>query len=366
MDASDHPSPAPPSPSAIPGRGTALSLPNRFERLHLAPDPEADPGPDHDFSPHPRTQFYDDASETILNPINSPDLSLTMGLNPYRGCEHGCAYCFARPTHDYLGWESGLAFETKIMVKRRAPELLRAALASPRWKPQAVAMSGITDCYQPAERRFRLTRRCLEVFADFRNPVSLITKNALITRDLDILTDLARHQCVEAYISITTLDADLAGKLEPRAARPEHRLRTIRQLADAGIPVGVMVAPVIPGLNDTEIPAILAAAAKAGARSAGYVLLRLPHGVKDVFTQWLDDHAPGKKARVLDRLRDLRGGKLNDPSWGARLRGEGVFADQLRDLFRVTARRAGLNLDPVELSTAHFRRRDPNGQLDLF
>ena len=264
-----------PRPSALPGRGTALSVPNRFERLHLAPDPDADPGPDHDFSPDPRTQFYDDASESILNPINSPDLSLSMGLNPYRGCEHGCAYCYARPTHDYLGWDGGLAFETKIMVKRRAPELLRAALASPRWKPQPVALSGITDCYQPAERRFRLTRACLEVFADFRNPVSIITKNALIARDLDVLANLARHRCVEAYLSITTLDSDLAGKLEPRAARPEHRLRTIRQLADAGIPVGVMVAPVIPGLTDTELPAILAAAAQAGARSAGYVLLRL-------------------------------------------------------------------------------------------
>jgi DNA repair photolyase len=358
--------PPPPSSTAIPGRGTGLSVPNRFERLHLEPDPDADPGPDGGEAPHPRTQFYDDASESILNPINSPDLSLTMGLNPYRGCEHGCAYCYARPTHDYLGWDSGLAFETKIMVKRRAPELLRTALTSKKWRPQAVAMSGVTDCYQPAERRFRLTRGCLEVFAEFRNPVSIITKNALITRDIDVLAELARHDCVEVHLSVTTLDADLAGKLEPRAARPEHRLRTIQRLAEAGIPVGVMVAPVIPGLTDAELPAILAAAAQAGARSAGYVLLRLPHAVKDVFSQWLDDHAPGKKARVLDRLRDLRGGKLNDPSWGARMEGEGVFATQLRDLFRVTARRAGLNRDGFELSTAHFRRPETGGQLSLF
>lgn len=361
MNASDSPQPA----AAIPGRGTGLAVPNRFERLHLAPDPDADLGPDCGEAPHPRTQFYDDTSESILNPIDSPDLPMSMGLNPYRGCEHGCAYCYARPTHDYLGWDSGLAFETKIMVKRRAPELLRAALSAKKWRPQPVAMSGVTDCYQPAERRFRLTRACLEVFAEFRNPVSIITKNALVTRDLDVLSDLARHHCASVYVSVTTLDAALAGKLEPRAARPEHRLRTIRQLADAGIPVGVMVAPVIPGLTDAELPAILSAAAEAGARSAGYVLLRLPHSVKDIFGQWLDDHAPSKKARVLDRLRDLRGGKLNDPSWGARLQGEGVFADQLRDLFQITARRAGLNRDRIELSTEHFRR--PGGvQLDLF
>ncbi len=358
--------PVPHSPSAISGRGTGLSVPNRFERLHLEPDPDADLGPDCGETPHPRTQFYDDASETILNPIDSPDLPMGMGLNPYRGCEHGCAYCYARPTHDYLGWDSGLAFETKIMVKRRAPELLRAALAAKKWRPQTVAMSGVTDCYQPAERHFRLTRGCLEVFAEFRNPVSIITKNALVTRDLDVLSDLARHHCVAVYVSVTTLDAGLAGKLEPRAARPGHRLHTIRKLADAGIPVGVMVAPVIPGLTDAELPAILAAAAQAGAVSAGYVLLRLPYTVKDVFLQWLDDHAPSKKARVIDRLEALRGGKLNDPSWGARLQGQGVFADQLRDLFQLTARREGLNRDRIELSTEHFRRPETGGQLTLF
>lgn len=357
--------PAPHPPTAIPGRGTALALPNRFERLHVEPDPDADLGPDCGEAPLPRTQFYDDASETILNPIDSPDLQISMGLNPYRGCEHGCAYCYARPTHDYLGWDSGLAFETKIMVKRRAPELLRAAFNAKKWRPQTVALSGITDCYQPAERHFRLTRGCLEVFAEFRNPVSIITKNALVTRDLDLLSELARHRCAAVYVSVTTLDAELAGKLEPRAARPAHRLRTIRTLADAGIPVGVMVAPVIPGLTDTELPAILAAAAEVGARSAGYVLLRLPHTVKDVFLQWLDDHAPGKKARIIDRIEALRGGKLNDSSWGARLRGQGVFADQLHTLFELTARRAGLNRERVELSTDAFRH--PGGvQLNLF
>jgi DNA repair photolyase len=358
--------PRPTPPSAIPGRGTALSLPNRFERLHVERDPDADLGPDCADAPHPRTQFFDDASESILNPIDSPDLPMGMGLNPYRGCEHGCAYCYARPTHDYLGWDSGLAFETKIMVKRRAPELLRTALSAKKWRPQTITMSGVTDCYQPAERHFRLTRGCLEVLAEFRNPVSIITKNALVARDIDVLARLARHHCAAVHISITTLDADLAGKLEPRAARPEHRLRTLRTLADAGIPVGVMVAPVIPGLTDAELPSILAAAAQAGARSAGYVLLRLPHTVKDVFIQWLEDHVPSKKARVLDRLRELRGGGLNETAWGSRLQGEGVFADQLRDLFQITARRAGLNREPVGLDASGFLRPETDGQLALF
>lgn len=352
-------------PPSLPGRGSALAVPNRFTRLHLEPDPGADPGPDAGEAPLPRTRFFDDASESILNPIDSPDLPMGMGLNPYRGCEHGCAYCYARPTHDYLGWDGGLAFETNIMVKRRAPELLRAAFAAKNWRPQTVSMSGATDCYQPAERHFRLTRACLEVFADFRNPVAIITKNALVTRDLDLLSGLARHRCAVVHVSITTLDAGLAGKLEPRAARPEHRLRAIRALADAGVPVGVMVAPVIPGLTDTELPAILAAAAQAGARTAGYVLLRLPHSVKDVFLQWLDAHAPSKKARVVARLEALRGGRLNSSDWGARLRGQGVFADQLRDLFRLAARRAGLAHDYDPLDTGHFRRPETGGQLTL-
>lgn len=358
--------PDPHRPTPISGRGTSLAVPNRFARLHLEPDPDADPGPDCDETPGPRTQFYDDASETILTPIDSPDLPMGMGLNPYRGCEHGCAYCYARPTHDYLGWDGGLAFETRIMVKRRAPGLLRAALSARGWRPQPVSMSGVTDCYQPAERRFRLTRGCLEVFAEFRNPVAIITKNALVTRDLDVLSELARHRCAAVYLSITTLDAGLAGRLEPRAARPAHRLRAIRALADAGIPVGVMVAPVIPGLTDTELPAILDAAARAGACSAGYVLLRLPLTVKDVFLDWLDVHAPSKKARVLARLRELRGGGLYEAGWGSRLQGQGVFADQLRDLFRLTARRAGLDCGRVELSAAAFRRPEPGGQLSLF
>jgi DNA repair photolyase len=355
MDTSHRPPPFPP------GRGTGLNPPNRFEHLHVEPDPDCPP----EERPHPRTQFFPDHSESLLTKNDSPDVGFTWGLNAYRGCEHGCAYCYARPYHEYLGWSSGLDFESKIMVKLRAPELLRRELTAPRWQPEAIAMSGATDCYQPAERQFRLTRGCLEVFAELRHPVGIVTKNALVTRDLDLLAALAGHRCVTVHVSVTTLDADLGGRLEPRASRPAARLQAIRALADAGIPVGVMVAPVIPGLTDHELPAILDAAARAGATRAAYILLRLPHAVKDVFLAWLDTHAPGKKARIVDRLHQLRGGKLNVSDWGARMKGEGIFAAQLRDMFAVNARRAGLNRDPHALSTDAFRR--PGGeQLSLF
>jgi DNA repair photolyase len=226
-------------------------------------------------------------------------------------------------------------------------------------------MSGVTDCYQPAERHFRLTRQCLEVFAEFRQPVGIVTKNFLVTRDRDVLTELARWNCISIFVTVTTLDAELASRLEPRAARPEHRLRAIRLLADAGIPVGAMVAPIIPGLTDHEVPAILDAVAGAGAKRAGYVILRLPYAVKDIFTTWLDTHAPSKKDRVLSRVRDLRGGRLNTAEWGKRFEGEGIFAEQIHDLFAAAARRAGLNQMPSPVRYENFRR--PGGtQLNLF
>src|ERR1043166_9275088 len=267
--------------SAIPGRGAAINPPNRFERLHVEVDPDSPP----EERPHPRTEFYLDATESLLTKNDSPDVGFMYGLNSYRGCEHGCAYCFARPYHEYLGWSSGLDFETKIMVKLRAPELLRQELCAKRWVPQPIAMSGVTDCYQPAERHFKLTRACLQVCADLRHPIVIITKNVLATRDIDVLSELARFHCIAVHVSVTTLDTELAGKMEPRASRPQARLNAIRALSAAGIPVGVMVAPVIPGLTDHEMPSILEAAAAAGARRAGYVLLRLPYAVKDVFLQ---------------------------------------------------------------------------------
>ena len=356
----------PPTPAPIAGRGANVNPANRFEWLHVEPDGE---WLDAEFAetgsvPHPRTQFYYDGTESILTSNDSPDIGPGWSLNCYRGCEHGCAYCFARPYHDYLGWSSGIDFETKILVKTRAPALLREELASRKWKPEPILMSGVTDCYQPAERHFRLTRQCLEVFTEFRQPVGILTKNFLVTRDLDLLAGLARWQCAAVNITIVTLDAALASKLEPRAARPEHRLRALKMLSDAGVPTGVMVAPVIPGLTDHEMPAILEAAAAAGARRAGYVTLRLPYAVKDVFLKWLDDHEPGKKERVLSRIRDLRGGKLYDSTFGDRLRGQGIFAEQIRQMFDVATRRFGLNREESALSTAHFRR--PGGtQLEL-
>jgi DNA repair photolyase len=347
----------PPTPrSFVPGRGANVSPPNRFEKLHVIADPDCPP----EEQPHPKTQFLIDASESLLTKNDSPDVGFAYGLNSYRGCEHGCAYCFARPYHEYLGFSSGLDFEAKIMVKLRAPQLLREELSHPRWQPQPIAMSGATDCYQPIERQFRLTRQCLAVCVELRHPIIIITKNALVTRDLDLLVELARFECVSVNISVTSLDADLAGRLEPRASRPRARLEAVRQLSSAGVPVGVLVAPVIPGLNDHEVPSILEAAAEAGARRASYVLLRLPHAVKDVFTQWLDDHEPTKKARVLDRMRQLSGGKLYRHDWGTRMIGDGIFAEQLRQLFDVNARRHGLDRDHRPLSTAHFRR--PGGE----
>jgi len=352
---------------AVPGRGAAVNPPNRFEPLLVAADPDFAEFDEHGVPierPHLRTQFYFDASESLLSESDSPDLGHRWGLNPYRGCEHGCAYCFARPYHEYLGWSSGLDFETKILVKLRAPELLRRELSKPKWRAEPISMSGVTDCYQPAERHFKITRGCLEVCAEFRQPVGVITKNFLVTRDRDLLAQLAAHQAATVFVSVTTLDADLAGQLEPRAARPEHRLRAIQLLTEAGIPVSVLVAPVIPGLNEHEIPAILDATRRAGAVSANYIVLRLPHAVKDVFLAWLDVHAPTKKERVVARIREMRGGKLYDSDFAQRFRGQGIFAEQIRQMFTVAARRAGFAAHHTPLSAAAFRR--PGGaQMEL-
>jgi DNA repair photolyase len=340
------------------GRGAPRDLPNRFEKLARDLDPDVvqpDPSEEGEILPNPQTVFLDDSSESIIVRNDSPDVGFTAGINPYRGCEHGCAYCYARPYHEYLGFSAGLEFETKIMVKHRAAELLRRELDRPKYEPQVLGMSGVTDCYQPAERKFRITRGCLEVLAEYRNPVSLITKNFLITRDIDVLKELASFDGVHAHISITTLNADLAAKMEPRASRPGHRLRAIEMLARAGVPVGVMVAPIVPGLNDREIPAVLEAARKAGATSAGYTLLRLPHGVKDIFAEWLKMNFPEKLDRILGTVREVRGGKLNVSEFGTRMRGEGPYADQINQMFHVFRERLGYG-KMRELATGHFRR----------
>ena len=346
-------------------RGAGFDPPNRFHALHRETDPDATPDPEEEVAPLDRTQFIADHGRTILNRNDSPDIGFTWSLNPYRGCEHGCIYCYARPTHEYLGWGAGLDFESRILVKHEAPEHLRRELGSPSWIPDTIALSGVTDCYQPVERRLRLTRRCLEVLTEFRNPVGIVTKNALVTRDVDVLAELARHRAAVVYVSLTTLDSGLRAILEPRTSPPAARLRAIRTLAQAGIPVGVMVAPVIPAVNDHEIPHLLAAAAEAGASFAGKVVLRLPLAVAPLFEDWLERHFPDRKEKVLGQLRALRGGRLNDPRFGSRMRGEGLFAEQISRLFEVGCRKAGLLSRGPELSTAAFRRVEP-GQGELF
>jgi DNA repair photolyase len=288
--------------------------------------------------------------------VSLPLFDITTGTGDFIANGVVSHNCYARPTHEYLGFSAGLDFETRIMVKEDAPELLRRELASPRWQPRLVGISGVTDPYQPIERRLRLTRRCLEVFAEFRNPVAVVTKNHLVTRDVDLFGELAAHQAAAVFLSVTTLDGDLARRMEPRAPQPAGRLAAIAELARAGVPVGVLVAPVIPGLTDHELPAIVEAAAAAGARHAGYVLLRLPLGVAELFEQWLARHFPDKKERVLNRLRSLRGGRLNDARFGHRMRGEGKIAEMIRQLFALACRRAGIQGRAPELSAAAFRR----------
>lgn len=351
--------------STASGRGAVSNPKNRFERLEYAVDLDADVALGDDEKSGTRTMFFDDGSRSILSRNDSPDVGFEFSVNPYRGCEHGCVYCYARPTHEYLGFSAGLDFESRIMVKREAPALLRAELMAPRWHPQVIVFSGVTDCYQPIERKLRLTRRCLEVCAEFRNPVGIVTKNHAVTADLDVLRELAGFGGIAVYISITTLDADLAKKLEPRASPPARRLAAIRELSEAGIPVGMLTSPIIPGLTEHEIPALLKAGAEAGARFAGYTVLRLPHAVKELFDEWLTVHFPGHRDKVLGRVRDLREGKLNDSDFGSRMTGTGPLARQIRQLFRVARERSGITEMPVTLSTAAFRRPGTCEQLAL-
>ncbi|HEX7118011.1 MAG TPA: PA0069 family radical SAM protein [Longimicrobiales bacterium] len=346
----------------IRGRGASSNPPNRFERIAFEPEP-LPPDPD-DPIPYRETQYLRDNSRTLISTNNSPDIPFSASLNLYRGCSHGCIYCYARPFHEYLGLSAGLDFETIVFVKQDAPELLREELQAARWKPQTIALSGVTDPYQPAERHFELTRRCLRILADFRNPVAIITKNFLVTRDVDLLTELAEHQAVSVHISITTLKNSLQRVMEPRTSIPSRRLAAVEILANHDVPVGVMVAPVIPGLTDHEIPAILKAAADAGARFANFIPLRLPHGVADLFQNWLDQHFPDMKNRVLNRIREIRGGKLNETGFGSRMRGKGKYAEQIRALFNVSRAKLKLDARGPQLSTAAFRR--PNEQLGLF
>lgn len=364
------------------GRGAQSNPTNRFERVSIELDPVEVPLEDGESAPLLRTQYFKDHSRSLLSENSSPDVGFKYSINPYRGCEHGCIYCYARPSHEYLGFSAGTDFESKIMVKEDAPELLRKELSKPSWQPQVVLMSGNTDCYQPIERKLQLTRRCLQVFSEFLNPVSLITKNSLIVRDLDVLETLASVQAAEVTISITTLDEGLAAKLEPRTSRPKARLEAVRELASAQIPVKVNIAPVIPGLNCHEIPKIVEAATQAGANSAEYIAVRLPGAIAPLFAEWLEVHYPLRKDKVLSAISEMRGErtfgverdrkeqrlKLNDSQFGSRMRGVGAVAENLRQMFEISCRRYGLDkARRPPLSVESFRRVEPKtNQLSLF
>ena len=343
-------------------RGAEENLPNRFvKQVYEIPAPDEFDIPEEE-KVSPQTQLFVDESKTIISINDSPDIPFVYSVNPYRGCEHGCIYCYARPTHEYLGFSLGLDFETKITFKPDADKLLEKELTKKSYKPEVINFSGNTDCYQPVERHLKLTRKCLEVVSRFDHPYTIITKSSLIKRDIDIISASAKKQLVSVGISIATLDPALATKMDPRAASPNSRLNTIEALSAAGIPVGVVVSPVIPGLTDHEMPAILKAAKEAGATSASYTILRLPHGVKELFTKWLEENAPGKAARIISRIKELRGGKLNDPERFSRMRGKGELADTISVFFHLNARKLGLDNPPPALRQDLF---NPGNQLSL-
>lgn len=345
-----------------------IDPPNRFESVHSTPDFEhwesAEESPDTTI--RPTTQFYEDQSKSLISENDSPDIPFTYSANPYRGCEHGCSYCYARNTHEYLGFNAGLDFDSKIVVKREAPRLFREFLSRKSYQCQSISFSGVTDCYQPAERHFRLTRQCFEVALECCQPVSIITKNALVLRDLDLLVPLASRNLVHVYLSINSLDADLARSMEPRTSTPLARLRAVKELANAKVPVGVMAAPIIPSLTDSEIPAVLAAAKEAGAMSAGMVLLRLPLTVEPVFREWLRQAQQEKQSRIEQRIRSTRDGQLNSSQWGDRMRGTGKTAEQIQQLFQVFAQKHGLNSRLTPLDTTQFTPPERSGQKRLF
>lgn len=360
----------------IKGRGAASYVRGRFEKTVAEAEDDGwgsvyavDEDADSSASPKPRTQVTEEHARSIVSRNDSPDIPFSQSLNPYRGCEHGCVYCFARPSHAYLDLSPGLDFETRLYAKTNAAELLRKELARKGYRCAPISLGINTDAYQPIERRWRITRQLLEVFAECRHPVSLITKSALIQRDLDLLAPMARDGLVTVYVSITSLDNRLSSKLEPRAAAPHTRLKTVQALHEAGVPVGTMVAPVIPMITDVEIERILEAAYEHGARAAGYVLLRLPHELKEVWREWLALHYPERAAHVMSLVRQMRGGKDYDSGYGTRMRGEGPFADLIAMRFAKAYKRIGFGRLPA-LDASKFVPPSPSGpasaQQELF
>lgn len=349
------------------GRGAVSNRSGRFEATTREPDfdgwtDELEVLPD-----RTSTILGIDTARTVISRNDSPDIPFNQSINPYKGCEHGCIYCFARPTHAYLGLSPGLDFETRIFRKPDAAALLRRELSRPGYRPQTIAMGTNTDPYQPIEKSERIMRSILEVLHECHHPLSIVTKNALILRDIDLLEDMAKHALVGVSISITTLDHRLANRMEPRASTPTKRLAAIRTLADAGVPVSVLTAPMIPGLNDQEMEAIMEAARDAGATGAGYIALRLPLEIKDLFIEWLHENYPDRAEKVLTLIRDMRGGKLYDSAFGTRMRGTGVYADMLSRRFKLAVKRLGLDAPRTKRDFSHFRKpeADPR-QMRLF
>jgi DNA repair photolyase len=349
------------------GRGAGFNTPNRFEKHHLE-KLDIEPEDQEDSRPIP-TQFFKDSSKSILSKNDSPDIPYTYSINPYRGCEHGCIYCYARPSHEYLGFSAGMDFETKILVKHDAPELLEAALRKKSWKPEMIALCGNTDPYQPVERKLGITRRLLEVFLKFRNPVGIITKNYLLARDLDILKDLSSLKLVSITVSLTSMDTDLVRRMEPRTAAPHKRLELIEILASNKIPTGVNIAPVIPGFTDEEIPTLLREAAARGASHAGMGMLRLPSTVEPLFLDWLEREYPERASKIINRIHEVRGGGMTDCRFGTRIKGTGKIAESIHRLFNVNSKKYGLDKYKVEFSLEHFTHtpdNEPGKQMEMF
>jgi len=349
------------------GRGASFNPQNRFEKLSVE-DFTFDDWSDFEEQglKNLSTEYYIDNSKTVIAKNDSYDLGFDYSFNPYRGCEHGCIYCYARPSHEFLGFSSGIDFETKIMVKPNAAKLLEDEFKKKNYKPDVIIFSGNTDCYQPIEKKLKITREALKVCLKYGNPAAVITKNALIQRDIDILKEMTELKLVSVTISVTTLDRELARKMEPRTSSPEMRLKTIEALAANNIPVGVNLAPVIPGLNDKEIPEILKESFERGATHAGYIMLRLPYAVKDLFTEWLKREYPLKASKVISSIKSIRGGKLNSSEWGVRFRGEGEIAETIENLFEISCRKYGLNKRDFDLNKQHFKVPLRNEQLKLF
>jgi len=348
------------------GRGALSNHGSRFDACHLVPVDDGWPaGEDGEFDAPVPTLVYRDTARSIITRNKSPDVPFELSVNPYRGCEHGCVYCFARPSHAWLGLSPGLDFETRLFCKPDAGDLLKAELARPGYRCRPIAVGINTDGWQPLERRLKITRQVLQVLHECHHPFSVVTKSALIERDIDILSPMAEWGLVHVAVSITTLQADLARIMEPRAAAPHRRLQTIRALADAGIPVSVLVAPLIPVLTDSELETILGRAREAGASDAGYILLRLPHEIKDLFREWLDTHRPGMTDHVFRRIYEARGGRAYDATFGTRMTGTGVYADMLSRRFEVAKKKQGFRECPA-LETKYFRAPVRAAQLDLF